>query len=118
MSPDLEEAFFSVRRSRRLASFPSRFAKKVRAGRMRVEPVSGAGHPGEEDMAVKHPMGHDLEKDTTTPNNSTSSQTTADAAEPDNICCQNGKEDEVLSSLHQSCCVSPHDSIMQHLSSI
>ncbi|XP_029627274.1 peroxisome proliferator-activated receptor gamma coactivator 1-beta [Salmo trutta] len=91
MSPDLEDAFFSVRRSRRLASFPSRFAKKVRAGRMRVEPVSGAGHPGMEDMVVKHPMGHDLEKDTTTPNNSTSSQTTADAAEPDNICCQNVK---------------------------
>ncbi|XP_070300827.1 peroxisome proliferator-activated receptor gamma coactivator 1-beta-like isoform X2 [Salvelinus sp. IW2-2015] len=90
-SPDLEDASFSVRRSRRLASFPSRFAKKVCAGRMRVEPVSGAGHLGEEDMAVKHPMGHDLEKDTTTPNNSTSSQTTADAAEPDNICCQNVK---------------------------
>ncbi|XP_020357797.1 peroxisome proliferator-activated receptor gamma coactivator 1-beta [Oncorhynchus kisutch] len=90
-SPDLEDASFSVRRSRRLASFPSRFAKKVRAGRMRVEPVSGAGHLGEEDMAVKHPMGHDLEKDTTTPNNSTSSQTTADTAESDNICCQNVK---------------------------
>uniref|UniRef100_A0A4W5NW31 Peroxisome proliferator-activated receptor gamma, coactivator 1 beta n=1 Tax=Hucho hucho TaxID=62062 RepID=A0A4W5NW31_9TELE len=89
-SLNLEDASFSVRRSRRLASFPSRFAKKVRAGRMRVEHVSGAGHPGEEDMAVKHPMGHDMEKDTTTPN-STSSQTMADAAEPDNICCQNEK---------------------------
>ncbi|KAK6298264.1 hypothetical protein J4Q44_G00313190, partial [Coregonus suidteri] len=90
-SPDLEDASFSVRRSRRLASFPSRFAKKLRAGQMRVEPSSGAGRPGEEDTAVKHPMGHNLEEDTTTPNNSTSFQTTADAAEPDNLCCQNEK---------------------------
>lgn len=90
MSPDLEEAFFSVRRSRRLASFPSRFAKKVRAGRVREEPASGERRPDEEDKAVKHPLGDDPEKDSAANNNSTS-QTTADAAEPDNLCCQNGK---------------------------
>ncbi|XP_070959390.1 peroxisome proliferator-activated receptor gamma coactivator 1-beta-like isoform X2 [Oncorhynchus clarkii lewisi] len=90
LSPDLEDASFSVRRSRRLASFPSRFAKKVRAGRVREEPASGERRPDEEDKAVKHPPGDDLEKDSAANNNSTS-QTTADAAEPDNLCCQNEK---------------------------
>ncbi|KAK6298720.1 hypothetical protein J4Q44_G00302300 [Coregonus suidteri] len=90
LSPDLEDASFSVRRSRRLASFPSRFAKKVRAGQVRVEPASGARRPGEEDKAVKHPLGDDPEKDSAANNNSTS-QTTANAAESDNLCCQNEK---------------------------
>ncbi|XP_038849933.1 peroxisome proliferator-activated receptor gamma coactivator 1-beta-like [Salvelinus namaycush] len=90
LSPDLEDASFSVRRSRRLASFPSRFAKKVRAGRVREEPASGERRPNEEDKAVKHPLGDDPEKDSAANNNSTS-QTTADAAEPDNLSCQNEK---------------------------
>ncbi|XP_072519594.1 peroxisome proliferator-activated receptor gamma coactivator 1-beta [Salminus brasiliensis] len=46
-----EEGSFSVRRSRRLASFPSRYAKKPRPSRS--EP---AGHSSEdEDGLVKHP---------------------------------------------------------------
>ncbi|CDQ93822.1 unnamed protein product [Oncorhynchus mykiss] len=83
LSPDLEDASFSVRRSRRLASFPSRFAKKVRAGRVREEPASGEWRPDEEDKAVKHPPGDDPEKDSAANNNN--------AAEPDNLCCQNEK---------------------------
>ncbi|XP_029517565.2 peroxisome proliferator-activated receptor gamma coactivator 1-alpha [Oncorhynchus nerka] len=90
LSPDLEDASFSVRRSRRLASFPSRFGKKVHAGWVREEPASGERRPDEEDKAVKHPPGDDPEKDSAANNNSTS-QTTADAAEPDNLCCQNEK---------------------------
>ncbi|XP_028815272.1 peroxisome proliferator-activated receptor gamma coactivator 1-beta [Denticeps clupeoides] len=41
-SPEPEEASFSVRRSRRLASFPSRFAKRFRAG---PEDWSVSQHP-------------------------------------------------------------------------
>ncbi|XP_065122717.1 peroxisome proliferator-activated receptor gamma coactivator 1-beta [Paramisgurnus dabryanus] len=52
-SPEPEEGSFSVRRSRRLASFPSRFAKRVRVSCDRSERSSG--HFGEEENAVKHP---------------------------------------------------------------
>ncbi|XP_056106313.1 peroxisome proliferator-activated receptor gamma coactivator 1-beta isoform X2 [Rhinichthys klamathensis goyatoka] len=52
-SPEPEEGSFSVRRSRRLASFPSRFAKKVRENCGRLEPI--AGQSREEENVVKHP---------------------------------------------------------------
>ncbi|KAL0175647.1 hypothetical protein M9458_027977, partial [Cirrhinus mrigala] len=52
-SPEPEEGSFSVRRSRRLASFPSRFAKKVRVNCGRSEP--SVGQSNEEENAVKHP---------------------------------------------------------------
>ncbi|KAL0973993.1 hypothetical protein UPYG_G00214010 [Umbra pygmaea] len=68
----LEDASFSVRRSRRLASFPSRFAKKVHAGRVRVETASGAVRPSENDAPVKHRLGDDPEKESTLLNYSTS----------------------------------------------
>lgn len=48
-SPEPEEGSFSVRRSRRLASFPSRFAKRVRVNCGRTEQCS------EEEITVKHP---------------------------------------------------------------
>ncbi|KAG7465004.1 hypothetical protein MATL_G00171550 [Megalops atlanticus] len=49
--PELGETSFSVRRSRRLASFPGRFAKKARLGRLRSEPISR--RDSEEAEAVK-----------------------------------------------------------------
>uniref|UniRef100_A0A673MLZ4 Peroxisome proliferator-activated receptor gamma coactivator 1-beta-like n=1 Tax=Sinocyclocheilus rhinocerous TaxID=307959 RepID=A0A673MLZ4_9TELE len=52
-SPEPEEGSFSVRRSRRLASFPSRFAKRVRVNCGQSEP--SVGQSSEEENAVKHP---------------------------------------------------------------
>ncbi|KAK2838596.1 hypothetical protein Q7C36_013410 [Tachysurus vachellii] len=43
--PEIDEGSFSVRRSRRLASFPSRFAKRLRP----------SGHSNKEESAVHHP---------------------------------------------------------------
>ncbi|XP_051506620.1 peroxisome proliferator-activated receptor gamma coactivator 1-beta-like isoform X2 [Myxocyprinus asiaticus] len=52
-SPEPEEGSFSVRRSRRLASFPSRFAKRVRVNCGRSE--ASAGQSSEDENRVKHP---------------------------------------------------------------
>ncbi|XP_026081207.1 peroxisome proliferator-activated receptor gamma coactivator 1-beta-like, partial [Carassius auratus] len=52
-SPEPEEGSFSVRRSRRLASFPSRFAKRVRVNCGRSE--ASVGQSSEEENTVKHP---------------------------------------------------------------
>ncbi|XP_067314133.1 peroxisome proliferator-activated receptor gamma coactivator 1-beta isoform X2 [Pseudorasbora parva] len=52
-SPEPEEGSFSVRRSRRLASFPSRFAKKIRENCGRMEP--NAVQSREEENVVIHP---------------------------------------------------------------
>ncbi|KAJ8015249.1 hypothetical protein DPEC_G00024170 [Dallia pectoralis] len=86
-SPYAEDASFSVRRSRRLASFPSRFAKRGRAGRMSVEPLPGARRPVQEGPPVKHPLGDDHEKDYVLLSNDTS-QTVDDLNDP---CCQQEK---------------------------
>ncbi|XP_012988985.2 peroxisome proliferator-activated receptor gamma coactivator 1-beta isoform X2 [Esox lucius] len=88
-SPYLEDTSFSVRRSRRLASFPSRFAKKGRASRLSAEPALGAQLPGEEDLPVKHPLGDDPGMDYILFNNSTSQ--TLVTADPGNPCCQQEK---------------------------
>ncbi|KAJ8338484.1 hypothetical protein SKAU_G00374500 [Synaphobranchus kaupii] len=52
--PEPGETSFSVRRSRRLASFPGRFSKKGRAGRARAESVSWR-HTAEAEPARHHP---------------------------------------------------------------
>lgn len=54
-SPNVEEGSFSVRRSRRLASFPSRFAKRPRS----------SGHSSEEESAVYHPARDSFAEDST-----------------------------------------------------
>ncbi|XP_062331827.1 peroxisome proliferator-activated receptor gamma coactivator 1-beta [Osmerus eperlanus] len=83
-SPEVDDSSFSVRRSRRLASFPSRFAKRVRQGRVRVE--SGAGQGGSQETAeVKQYMRNPVGKETAS---ESSLQTKAD---PGNSCCHKEK---------------------------
>ncbi|XP_041079464.1 peroxisome proliferator-activated receptor gamma coactivator 1-beta-like [Polyodon spathula] len=55
----VEGASFSVRRSRRLASCPRRFAKKPRGGgpwRVKAEPVPGLGEEKEAGSTKRHPV--------------------------------------------------------------
>ncbi|XP_050984318.1 LOW QUALITY PROTEIN: peroxisome proliferator-activated receptor gamma coactivator 1-beta [Labeo rohita] len=81
-SPEPEEGSFSVRRSRRLASFPSRFAKKVRVNCGRSEP--SAGQSNEEENAVKHPP-------TEPPSDSSQKSSSHKASEAQNPCCSDEK---------------------------
>lgn len=81
-SPEPEEGSFSVRRSRRLATFPSRFAKKFRVSCGRSEP--SAGQYNEQDNRVKHPPVEDLSKSSQKINSAKSSETL-------NPCCSDGR---------------------------
>ncbi|XP_016429368.1 peroxisome proliferator-activated receptor gamma coactivator 1-beta [Sinocyclocheilus rhinocerous] len=81
-SPEPEEGSFSVRRSRRLASFPSRFAKKVRVNCGRSEP--SVVQSSEEENAVKHPP-------TEPPSDSRQKSSSRKASEAHNSCSNDEK---------------------------
>ncbi|XP_016148753.1 peroxisome proliferator-activated receptor gamma coactivator 1-beta [Sinocyclocheilus grahami] len=81
-SPEPEEGSFSVRRSRRLASFPSRFAKKVRVNCGRSEP--SVVQSSEEENAVKHPPAEP-------PSDSRQKSSSHKAFEAHNPCCSDEK---------------------------
>lgn len=81
-SPEPEEGSFSVRRSRRLASFPSRFAKRVRVNCGRSEP--SVGQSSEEENVVKHPPAEP-------PSDSSQKSGSHKASEARNPCCSDGK---------------------------
>lgn len=81
-SPEPEEGSFSVRRSRRLASFPSRFAKRMRVNCSRTEP--SVGQLSEEENAVKHPPAEP-------PSDSSRKSGSHKASEARNPCCSDGK---------------------------
>lgn len=70
--PEIDEGSFSVRRSRRLASFPSRFAKRPRL----------SGHPSEEKSSVRHPAVDSPAED---------SIEKADSQTSPDLCCSDGK---------------------------
>ncbi|XP_030621547.1 peroxisome proliferator-activated receptor gamma coactivator 1-beta isoform X2 [Chanos chanos] len=73
-----EESSFSVRRSRRLASFPSRFAKKSRPG-------FGRSESAQEEVPVKHPpVDSHAERNT-------QRSASPKSSEPHNPCCDNEK---------------------------
>uniref|UniRef100_A0A9J7ZDK3 Peroxisome proliferator-activated receptor gamma, coactivator 1 beta n=1 Tax=Cyprinus carpio carpio TaxID=630221 RepID=A0A9J7ZDK3_CYPCA len=81
-SPEPEEGSFSVRRSRRLASFPSRFAKKVRVNCGRSE--ASVGQSSEEENAVKHPPAEP-------PSDSSQKSSSHKTSEAHNPCCSDEK---------------------------
>lgn len=77
--PEIDEGSFSVRRSRRLASFPSRFAKRSRL----------SGHSSEEESSVHHsdvgcPAEDSIEK-----------AKSQKSPESPNLCCSDGKRQTV-----------------------
>ncbi|XP_016310876.1 peroxisome proliferator-activated receptor gamma coactivator 1-beta-like isoform X2 [Sinocyclocheilus anshuiensis] len=81
-SPEPEEGSFLVRRSRRLASFPSRFAKRVRVNCGRSEP--SVGQSSEEENAVKHPPAEP-------PSDISQKSSSHKASEARNPCCSDEK---------------------------
>ncbi len=81
-SPEPEEGSFSVRRSRRLATFPSRFAKRMRVNCSRTEP--SAGQSSEEESAVKHPPAEP-------PSDSSRKSGSHKVSEARDPCCSDGK---------------------------
>ncbi|XP_016145114.1 peroxisome proliferator-activated receptor gamma coactivator 1-beta-like isoform X4 [Sinocyclocheilus grahami] len=81
-SPEPEEGSFLVRRSRRLASFPSRFAKRVRVNCSRSEP--SVGQSSEEEIAVKHPLAEP-------PSDISQKSSSHKASEARNPCCSDEK---------------------------
>ncbi|XP_042594552.1 peroxisome proliferator-activated receptor gamma coactivator 1-beta-like isoform X1 [Cyprinus carpio] len=81
-SPEPEEGSFSVRRSRRLASFPSRFAKRVRVNCGRSE--SSVGQSSEEENAVKRPPAEP-------PSDSSQKSSSNKTSEARNPCCSDEK---------------------------
>lgn len=74
--PEIDEGSFSVRRSRRLASFPSRFAKRPRS----------SGHSSEEESSVHHSAVDSPAEDSTEKADSQKSPETP------NLCCSDGKK--------------------------
>ncbi|XP_057205316.1 peroxisome proliferator-activated receptor gamma coactivator 1-beta [Triplophysa rosa] len=79
-SPEPEVGSFSVRRSRRLATFPSRFAKKFRVSCGWLEPRQS----NEEENRVKHPPVEDFSKSSQKINSPKSPET-------HNPCCSDEK---------------------------
>lgn len=77
--PEIDEGSFSVRRSRRLASFPSRFAKRQRS----------SGHSSEEESSVHQPVVDFRAEDITAKADSQKSPETP------NLCCSDGKRQTV-----------------------
>ncbi|XP_053487000.1 peroxisome proliferator-activated receptor gamma coactivator 1-beta isoform X2 [Ictalurus furcatus] len=73
--PEIDEGSFSVRRSRRLASFPSRFAKRARS----------SGHSSEEESSVHHPAMDSPAEDSIEKADSLKSPETP------NLCCNDEK---------------------------
>ncbi|XP_052010996.1 peroxisome proliferator-activated receptor gamma coactivator 1-beta-like [Xyrauchen texanus] len=81
-SPEPGEGSFSVRRSRRLASFPSRFAKRVHLNCGRSEP--SAGQSNEEENRIKHPP-------TEPPSDSNQNTNSYKSSETQNLSCNDEK---------------------------
>lgn len=77
--PEIDEGSFSVRRSRRLASFPSRFAKRPRS----------SGHSSEEESSVPHPAMDSPAEDSIEKADSQKNPETP------NLCCNDGKRETV-----------------------
>lgn len=87
--PEVDEGSFSVRRSRRLASFPSRFAKRPRSH----------GHSSEDENPVHHPV-----MDSPAEDNSEKADSQKSPDTP-NLCCNDGKrQTEVQKCDNQPSC--------------
>lgn len=77
--PEIDEGSFSVRRSRRLASFPSRFAKRPRS----------SGHSSEEESSIHHPAMDSPAEDSIEKADSQKNPETP------NLCCNDGKRERL-----------------------
>lgn len=87
---------FSVRRSRRLASFPSRFAKRLRPARAR------GGEEGRPGLKLQPTQARGGTTTETQPEQLTSGDSSCGTTEPNKPCCQNGE----MGGKDKVCCTS------------